>query len=139
MTGYKHKVQYYETDKMGITHHSNYIRWMEEARVDFLSRIGWPYERLEEVGLSSPVTETHVRYLHPTTFGDEVEIELSVSELKLTKMSVRYSMRKGDGTVVAEAESVHGFFKEDGKPSILKRDYPGLYEALEKNVIKDFE
>ena len=38
--GYNHTVQYYETDKMGITHHSNYIRWMEEARVDFLKQIG---------------------------------------------------------------------------------------------------
>ena len=33
MEPYLHKVQYYETDKMGIAHHSNYIRWMEEARL----------------------------------------------------------------------------------------------------------
>ena len=30
------KVQYYETDMMGITHHANYIHWMEEARIDFM-------------------------------------------------------------------------------------------------------
>ena len=48
---YRHKVQYYETDKMGITHHSNYIRWMEEARIDFLAQIGWNYERLEVMGI----------------------------------------------------------------------------------------
>ena len=48
MTGYKHKVHYYETDKMGITHHSNYIRFMEEARVDFLSQIGFPFDKIEE-------------------------------------------------------------------------------------------
>ena len=50
---YKHKVQYYETDKMGITHHSNYIRWMEEARIDFLSRIGWDYKSMEDSGIIS--------------------------------------------------------------------------------------
>ena len=43
MKAYQHKVQYYETDKMGITHHSNYIRWMEEARIDFLEQLGWNY------------------------------------------------------------------------------------------------
>ena len=48
MTGYKHKVHYYETDKMGIVHHSNYIRWMEEARVDFLDKIGWKSEEKEK-------------------------------------------------------------------------------------------
>ena len=47
---YKHTVQYYETDKMGITHHSNYIRWMEEARVDFLKSTGFGYDKLEEMG-----------------------------------------------------------------------------------------
>ena len=55
MEAYKHKVCYYETDKMGITHHSNYIRWMEEARVDFLEKIGFGYDKLEEMGIMSPV------------------------------------------------------------------------------------
>lgn len=55
MTAYHHLVQYYETDRMGITHHSNYIRWMEEARVHFLAEIGWPYDKLEEAGIISPV------------------------------------------------------------------------------------
>lgn len=41
---YQHKVQYYETDKMGITHHSNYIRFLEEARIDFLEKIGYGYK-----------------------------------------------------------------------------------------------
>ena len=52
MEKYKHIVQYYETDKMGIVHHSNYIRWMEEARVDFLSQIGWDFAKLEEMGIA---------------------------------------------------------------------------------------
>ena len=59
---YKHTVQYYETDKMGITHHSNYIRWMEEARVDFLNKIGWGFDRLEDLGMISPVTEVECKY-----------------------------------------------------------------------------
>ena len=55
MKPYIHKVQYYETDKMGITHHSNYVRWMEEARIEFLDQIGWSYVRMEEEGIISPV------------------------------------------------------------------------------------
>ncbi len=41
MKACQHQVQYYETDKMGVTHHSNYIRFMEEARVAFLKALGW--------------------------------------------------------------------------------------------------
>ena len=55
MKPYIHKVQYYETDKMGITHHANYLHWMEEARVDFLDQLGWSYARLEELGVTATV------------------------------------------------------------------------------------
>ena len=68
--GYNHTVQYYETDKMGITHHSNDIRWLEEARVDFLKQIGWDYDKLEEIGVISPVTEVSCKYKNTTTFAD---------------------------------------------------------------------
>ena len=40
MYNYKHKVRYYETDKMGITHHSNYIKFMEESRVEWMNNMG---------------------------------------------------------------------------------------------------
>ena len=55
MKKYIHKVNYYETDKMGIVHHSNYIRWMEEARIDFLDQVGLGYRKLEDNGIISPV------------------------------------------------------------------------------------
>ena len=59
---YEHKVQYYETDQMGIVHHSNYIRWFEEARVDVLDQIGIGYKKMEEAGVISPVLEVHAAY-----------------------------------------------------------------------------
>ena len=65
---YEHKVQYYETDQMGIAHHSNYIRWMEEARIDFLNQIGWDYKTLEENGVISPVTAVDCKYKMTTKF-----------------------------------------------------------------------
>ena len=70
MKPYQHTVQYYETDRMGITHHSNYIRWMEEARVDFLAQLGWNLERLEAMGAVSPVTALDVKYRHDTKFPE---------------------------------------------------------------------
>ena len=130
MTSYKHKVQYYETDKMGIVHHSNYIRWMEEARVDFLEKIGWSYDQLEKVGLVSPVLSLNIDFSHPTYFSDMVSIDVEILELKMSKMRVGYKMTNEEGKVVAKCESSHGFLLSSGRPAILKRDFPGLYEAL---------
>ena len=78
MKPYEHKVQYYETDKMGIVHHSNYIRWMEEARIDFLDQIGWNYKVMEDEGIISPVTGVESKYKQNTSFGDVISIEVGV-------------------------------------------------------------
>ena len=68
MKPYTHKVNYYETDKMGITHHSNYVRFMEEARVDFLDQIGWSFIDLENKGIVSPVIHIECTFKKTTTF-----------------------------------------------------------------------
>ena len=72
MKPYIHKVQYYETDKMGITHHSNYIRWMEEARIDFMEQMGWGYDKMENRGIISPVMGIQCDYKKTTTFNDRI-------------------------------------------------------------------
>ena len=129
---YIHKVQYYETDKMGITHHSNYIRWMEEARVDFLARIGWEYAKLEEMGLVSPVLNVTVDFKKTTTFSDEISIEVSVKEFRGVKLFLSYEMKNDKGEVVCTAQSSHAFLDREGRPARVKQDFPELFETLTK-------
>ena len=52
---YSREVFYYETDQMGIVHHSNYVRWLEEARIDFMKQIGISYAAMEEMGILIPM------------------------------------------------------------------------------------
>ena len=131
MDAYRHIVAYYETDKMGITHHSNYIRWMEEARVDFLSRIGWDYARLEQEGIISPVVEVSCRYKKSTTFSDEVFITVSVREFRGVKLVLAYDMKDAEGRTVATAESEHCFVDRDGKLIRLSKEFPEFNKVLE--------
>ena len=74
MKPYIHKINYYETDKMGITHHSNYVRFMEEARVYFLDQIGWSFIDLENKGIMSPVINIECNFKKTTIFPDEINI-----------------------------------------------------------------
>ena len=129
---YHHKVHYYETDRMGITHHSNYVRWMEESRIDFLEQIGWKYEKLEEMGIISPVTAIECKYKSPTTFADEVLIRVSVEEFKGVKLKLKYEMKKLDDTLVCEGHSEHCFVDREGKIIRLQRAYPQFYNTLKE-------
>ncbi len=132
---YIHTVQYYETDKMGITHHSNYIRWMEEARVDYLSQIGWDYARLESMGIISPVLNVACDYKKTTTFSDQVSINVSIKEFKGVKLYLAYEMKDKDGNVVCLGTSSHAFLNTEGKPIRMKQEYPELFDTLSKMVL----
>lgn len=127
MDTYIHKVQYYETDKMGITHHSNYIRWMEEARIDFLNRIGYGYAKLENDGILSPVVGVECQYKHPTTFGDEVEISVGVEEFKGVRLIIRYTMANSvTGDLVLTGKTMHCFTDKQGRPIIAQAQLSGF-------------
>ena len=137
MAGYEHRVQYYETDRMGITHHSNYVRWMEEARVALLEEIGWGYDRMEAMGIQSPVIGLECRYRAPTTFGDQVDVAVSVQSYRCPRLVVAYEMRKADGTLVLTGASSHCFMDREGKFLRLKRDIPAFDQALREQAEKD--
>ena len=138
MSKYIHKVNYYETDKMGITHHSNYIRFMEEARMNFLSAIGYPMTRLEEEGITSPVVSVNCEYKHTTTYSDEIEIEVALEKYTGVKLFLSYAMRNANtGETVAIASSTHCFIDKDGRPIAVKKRAPELDAVLRGISQKD--
>ena len=119
MKVYQHKVQYYETDKMGITHHSNYIRWMEEA------------------GIFSPVTAVECKYKVSTTFAELIDITVSVLEFKGVKLKLKYEMKKQDGTLACEGYSEHCFLNGEGKFIRMQKEHPDLYQLLTDLIVKE--
>lgn len=134
MLPYKHTVHYYETDKMGIVHHSNYIRWMEEARIDYLKQLGWAFDKLEELGISSPVLSLEGRYLLPTSFADSVDITVTVLDCRAAKLLLSYDMINSAGHLVYQGQSEHGFLSLDGRPINLKKTFPDFYRDLTDQI-----
>ena len=128
MKPYVHKVNYYECDRMGVTHHSNYVRFMEEARIDMQEQLGYGYERMEAEGIVSPVVSIELDYKHTTTFPDEIEIKLSLVEMSALKLTFAYEMRCG-GALVCKARSTHCFL-EGGRPVVFAERYPEFTRRL---------
>jgi acyl-CoA thioester hydrolase len=139
MISYKHTVQYYETDKMGIVHHSNYIRWMEEARVFYLKEIGQDYDKLEAAGVVSPVAAVNVKYSVATKFPEDITIETYVEEFNGIRLSFKYVMKNASGKTVCKAHSEHCFLNPEGKVMRVEKDLPGLYNALKEREKIDNE
>lgn len=131
MERYLHRVQYYETDKMGITHHSNYIRFMEEARMHFLTALGYPMTRLEAEGITSPVVSVQCDYKKTTTYDDVLAIGVVVEAYSGVKLTLSYEMTRADtGELVATATSSHCFLNAQGRPIALRKHAPDLDALL---------
>lgn len=130
--GYKRKPFYYETDKMGIIHHSNYIRWFEEARVDMLEFVDYPFERIEQEGIIVPVLSVSSTYKDMVRFGDEVLIHPIISKYTGTRLNFEYQIiNEETGTTTTTGSSEHCFLSSETNRLIhLKRQNPELHQLF---------
>lgn len=132
---YTRKVAYYETDQMAIVHHSNYIRWFEEARIDFLAQIGLPYSRMEEEGILIPVLGASCEYKYAMRFGQSFQITLRLTGFTGVKFHVKYEVRDPEtGKLHATGESAHCFVTKDMVPLRMKKEHPDIYAGLMEYV-----
>ena len=115
---YLRRPQFYETDGMSIIWHGNYVRWMEEARTDFMDQLGFPYARAVEAGIDFALTDISCKYRAMTRFGEELAITVFIRRLSPAKLELGYDRAKG-------------------RPVALKKALPEVYRLLEALTTPD--
>jgi len=121
---------------MGIVHHSNYIRWFEEARDDCVRRFGIDYRQIEAQGVLMPVTSVTCEYKSAANYGDLVEILALPRYFNGVRLRYEYEVRNSeDGTLIVTGRSEHCFIDaETRKPLNLRRRMPEYCETLSRLV-----
>ena len=102
-------MRYYETDQMGIVHHSNYIRYFECGRSDMMAKYGLPIERIETEGVMLPVVAVECRYRKSAVMGDTVRIVSRIDKVPLAKLVVRNEVYNQRGELLADGSVTLGF------------------------------
>jgi acyl-CoA thioester hydrolase len=126
---YRRKVHFYETDLMGIVHHSNYLRFLEEARVAWAVHHGLIQFQNPETASHFAVYETRVRHLRPTRFGDDLEIDVEAKREGI-RVVFQYRVRKKD-EVLCLGQTEHVSLDKDLKLQKLTKE---MAEILEKSA-----
>ena len=130
---YVRVINYYETDQMHIVHHSNYARYLEEARLHLMDQLGLAYDKMEEMGIIIPVLELHDYYIKSITYGDIIEIVPIIYKLTPVRFSLKYNIfRSGTDELLHRAETSHAFLDSEFKPMNMKKKYPDLYKLFEE-------
>jgi len=102
-------VRYYETDQMGIVHHSNYVRYFECGRTDMLKKLGLPIEKIEDAGVMLPVVSVECRYKVPARLGDTLKIVSIIDRIPMAKLVIRNEIYNQDDLLVCEGSVTLGF------------------------------
>lgn len=132
MYEYIRQVKYYETDKMGVVHHSNYIRWFEEARVEFMRDSSISYRRMEEEGIQIPVVTVSCKYKSPAKFDDTVIIKTGIKKFNGIIVEIEYEVIDAVTKEVRVCgESSHCFVDDKNfKPINLRREREDIYNKF---------
>lgn len=105
----KIRVEYHHTDQMGIVHHSNYVKFFEVARTEWLRANGLTYAEMERRGVMMPIVDVAVKYRNPALYDELLSVTAFVDEMPMARMTFRYEVRGEDGRDIASGSTTLGF------------------------------
>ena len=122
-------VRYYETDQMGIVHHSNYIRYFECGRSAMMAEIGLPIEIIEQAGIMLPIVAVECRYKRPAKMGDRIRIVSIIDKVPTAKMVVRSEIYNQKDELLVEGSVTLGFIDaQTRRPVRCPQNFVSLLE-----------
>lgn len=124
------RVEYHHTDQMGIVHHSNYVKFFEVARTEWLRAIGLTYAEMERRGVMMPITEVQVKYRQPAYYDELITVRAMVEEMPMARMTFKYEIIGEDGRAIGSGLTTLGFI--DSATRRPQRAPQWLVEVLER-------
>ncbi|OGX37449.1 MAG: hypothetical protein A3G91_00995 [Omnitrophica WOR_2 bacterium RIFCSPLOWO2_12_FULL_50_9] len=111
------RIYYHDTDAGGVVYYANYLKFLEEARVEFLERKGLSIERCRQLGFWHAVRKCSATYKRPARYGDIIICDAALK--KVTAAQIIFDQKihdKKTGRLVLEAEVVLVSLNKDFKP-----------------------
>ena len=100
------RVNYSETDQMGVVYHARYLVWLDVARTEHLRLSGTSYRELEAEGLRLAVSDISMRYRQPAKFDDVIRVRCWVRDVATRRVEFGYAVEDGaNGRLLATAST----------------------------------
>ena len=129
------RVEYHHTDQMGIVHHSNYVKFFEVARTEWLRQAGLTYAEMERRGVMMPIVDVQIKYRQPAYYDELIKVKAIVEEMPMARMTFKYEIRGEDDRDIASGLTTLGFIdKTTRRPH---RAPAWLLEVVEREFNKE--
>ena len=131
MVAVREKVRFVETDLMGVVHHSNYFRWFEMARVEYLRAANVLLLDLIAADILFPIVDVQCQYRQPAHFDDTIRVEAVLVEFTRAKLCFGYRvLRDADSVLLAEGTTQNVFTNTKGRIIRLPQLYYDRIDAV---------
>lgn len=123
--------RYAETDQMGIIHHSVYAIWYEQARTDMLNQIGLPYDKIEELGVITPIVELNCNYHKSAHYNEEISIETKIVKFTPVKFIVKYELFNTKNELINSGTTTLTWVdRKSFKIVNMKKAFPEVFDKI---------
>lgn len=129
------RVEYHHTDQMGIVHHSNYVKFFEVARTEWLRAAGLTYAEMERRGVMMPIVDVHIKYRMPAYYDELIRVKAIVEQMPMARMTFNYEIHGEDGREIASGSTTLGFI--DSVTRRPQRAPQWLMEVLERELNRE--
>ena len=130
------RVWYVDTDQMGIVHHSNYIKYFEEARSAFMRHIGVSYADMESRGVIMPILHVESDYKRPARYDDLLTVRIIIKDLPMARFVADYEIYNAEGVLLNTGSTTLGFLN---KATMRPCRAPEWFVELLKNEFEKSE
>ncbi len=117
----QHRVGFHETDAMGIVHHSNYLKYCENARVVWLETHDKSYSDWIDSGLHFAVTKVDLDYHQSARFDDVLDVTTWLEWVRGASLAMAYEISR-DGELLVTGRTEHASINDDGRVRRLPRE-----------------
>lgn len=128
---FKTRVYYYDTDKMGVVYHSNYLKWMEIGRTEYFRDMPISYDDIEKIGYILAIRKVDIEYINSAKYDDIIEIIVEVKKINNIKIEFYYEMYDEQNILKAKGTTVNVFIDNEGN---LKRIPKEILESLKESI-----
>ena len=106
---------YADTDQMGFVHHSNYLKYLENARWEAFRTMGLTYKKIEDEGILMPVIDINLRFFKPIYYDDEILIKMHFKLISPTKLNIEYKVFNDSDQLIHSANTLLAFLNKANK------------------------
>lgn len=106
------RVWYVDTDQMGIVHHSNYIKYYEEARSAFMRHLGVSYADMEASGVLMPILHVESDYKRPARYDDVLRVRIIIKDIPMARFVANYEIYNAQEELINIGSTTLGFLNK---------------------------